>query len=411
MNPYLKSSPEPEVVLRELPPPKRQRFLLQHMMLLIVFCAVGCAVLVFFGAMLFVVSLVTLVGLVIGSIVITVVGFRTQQDAVVRSIAIAADRGMPLAPALFAVSDQCGFFLKGRVLGLAESLHAGIPLPDALDMAPGALPRDAEIMVRVGHATGVLSGALREAVDARKALPYTWGWVVFRACYLLLVLLILQGITGFIMYFITPKFEAIFKDFGVALPQFTILVINATHLAMRYGFIGAILFALEFFLLMLLPLTLIGWININFPLLDRFFTRRSAALILRTLARVVEAGQPLNRAFATLARRYPGRWVREKLTMVALDIDRGHEWQVALYENRLITQAEASVLDAARRVGNLPWALRDTAETAERRLAYRTRAWLELLFPIFVLTVGALVFAVAVAYFAPLVTLIERLAG
>ena len=49
-----------------------------------------------------------------------------------------------------------------------------------------------------------------------------WTAITARLSYILGLLLAMQIITGFIMYFIMPKFEAIFKDFNVSLPQVTI---------------------------------------------------------------------------------------------------------------------------------------------------------------------------------------------
>jgi type II secretory pathway component PulF len=404
----------PELQNANDPPPRRPRLLLQHMMGLVLLAGVGLWLMIlsarFLGWIALVLGVVGLAALALGAAVIAVKGLWTQQDAVLRALAIAAEHGMPLTPALHAVADHCSFLLRVRVLALADTLQAGAPLPAALEMTPGVLPRDGEIIARVGYDTGVLPGALREAVDARAALPSAWGWMIGRLTYLLAVLIVLEGVVAFISYFILPKFEAIFSDFGAPLPAFTILVIQATHIFTDYGLITALVMALEVMLLALLPISLLGWLNVGVPLLDRLMVRRHAALILRTLARVVESGQPLNRAFGTLARHYPRRWVRDRLRSVALDIDRGQDWCGCLRNHGLITNAELAVFDAARRVGNLPWTLRQTAETAERRLAYRAQAWVQLLFPLLVLLLGAVVFAVAVAYFAPLVSLIERLA-
>ena len=232
-----------------------------------------------------------------------------------------------------------------------------------------------------------------------------------RLSYLLWVGLALQTVVGFIMYFILPKFEAIFKDFGAPLPQATIVVIQASHAVIKYGAVAGLFVAFEVFLLFFLPLASMGWMVGTVPILDRLFLRRHSAVILRTLARLVEAGKPLPQGFATLARRYPTTWVRDRLRGVALDIDRGTDWCRALSYNGLIHDADAAVLDSARKVGNLAWALREAAETGERRLAYRLQAILQLLFPVLVLGMGFLVFTIAVAYFSPLISLIQRLSG
>jgi len=67
------------------------------------------------------------------------------------------------------------------------------------------------------------------------------------------------------------------------------------------------------------------------------------------------------------------------------------------------------LLESARRVGNLPWALREAAETSERRLAYRYQVLAQWLLPLLLLAIAAVVFFVAVSYFSPLIMLTQRL--
>ncbi len=94
-----------------------------------------------------------------------------------------------------------------------------------------------------------------------------------------------------------------------------------------------------------------------------------------------------------------------------LDATQGVEWTEALFENGLLTPSDVGVLASAQRAGNLAWALRELAETGERRWAYRLQAWSQLLFVLTMLVLGLLVFVLAVAFFLPLITLIERLAS
>ena len=75
----------------------------------------------------------------------------------------------------------------------------------------------------------------------------------------------------------------------------------------------------------------------------------------------------------------------------------------------LLRPVDAAVLASAQRVGNLAWALRETAAGGERRTGYWLQFCLQLLYPLLVLCVGGLVLSVAVAFFVPLVAIIEAL--
>ena len=113
---------------------------------------------------------------------------------------------------------------------------------------------------------------------------------------------------------------------------------------------------------------------------------------------------------STLANHYPTSWVRRRLRRVWTEVKEGADWIESLRRHRLIRASDADVLRSAAAVGNLAWALMELAETAERRLATRVQAFIQMLFPLIIVILGALVFFIGVAYFLPLVTLISRLA-
>ena len=76
----------------------------------------------------------------------------------------------------------------------------------------------------------------------------------------------------------------------------------------------------------------------------------------------------------------------------------------------MIRRADLAVLQAAQRVGNLPWAMQEMADSARRRFIYRLQAIVQAVFPAVVICFGLMVMFIVVALFLPLVTLIQRMA-
>ena len=103
-----------------------------------------------------------------------------------------------------------------------------------------------------------------------------------------------------------------------------------------------------------------------------------------------------------------GAW---RLVRVKRDVEHGSDWVESLSDHGLIRPLDEAVLKSAERVGNLPWALEEMAASNDRRLGYRLQLVLQMLFPLTIIGIGALVFIFAVAYFSPLVKLIKVLAG
>ena len=399
----------------DYPLPRRSTpWRLSHMMYLVA----GAAVLLWVGILVY--DSILLVFFIMAGIIFafaTAMGVgviqarrrSTRQDSLLWVLAIASEHGMPLTPAVAACAEQYWGPAYARIMGLATRLNEGTMVPDALEQTRGVVSRDAVLLAWVGQASGKLPRALRLAATSRSTQLPIWTSIAARLSYILGVLLVMQTITSFILYFIIPKFEAIFYDFGLSLPTITIWVIDVSHLFIKFGAITSVLLLAELGLLVFLPFSFLAWGNHNIPVLDRLMGRRHTALIFRSLGLMVEGDKTISLALSTLANHYPTGWVRRRLRRVSSEVQEGADWIESLRRYRLIRATDAEVLSSAVAVGNLAWALHELAETAERRLATRVQAVVQMLFPLMVVFLGVLVFFIGVAYFAPLVTLISRL--
>jgi protein transport protein HofC len=400
---------DPPVLIPIESVPRRGRFLLRHLLYAVLYCALFCWLAVITGLLLFSGLLGLMVAIV--SAVAVIYGRRrsTQQDALLWALAVAAERGMPLGATLDAFAGQCRGGYRRKVLAAAQHLKLGASLPEAASREPGLFPRDAETLIRVGSETGMLPSALREASTLRAGTRRPWGDLALRIAYLVWVIIVLEGIVSFISYFILPKFEAIFADFGMSLPSITIITIEATHFLIKFWPVLVLIVLAQAGLLLLATVSSLGLLPWDLPLVNRLFRSRHSALICRCLARVVEGNRPITQGLATLARIYPVSPIRARLRCAADDVTRGEHWCEAMARHGLIGPADAVLLESAQRLGNLPWALRVSAENIERRLTFRLQLVVQWLLPLLVLAIGAVVFVVAVSYFAPVVSLIQRL--
>ena len=152
-----------------------------------------------------------------------------------------------------------------------------------------------------------------------------------------------------------------------------------------------------------------GWIRWDPPLIDRLTRRFHSAQILDALALVAGSRVPLPEGLFALARSYPQPGVRRRLQRAAADVESGGPWCECLLRHGLLGPAERAVLEAAQRAGNLPWALREMADSARRRLAHRVQAVVQIAFPPVILLLGLIVMFVVVAMFLPGLKLIQKL--
>jgi len=330
---------------------------------------------------------------------------QTRRDAFVQLLALAAERQMPFAPLAGAFAKESH---SSRFAWLAARLEAGEPLTRALYQT-GAIDSPALAVAAIsGETTGALAPALRDAVRARKSQLSLWNVAGEQLLYLCMLILFSLAMIGFQTWKIMPAMQRIFDDFNTELPALTQVVMRATEFTFQSGL--AVLLAIAAMGAMLLFLGYyIGWVRFRVPILGRLTDRLDSAGILRAFALAVQQQQTVEAVRGALAPQHPNGAIRKKLRRAGDDIFAGRDWVDAFLVQRLIRPSEAAVLRAAQKVGNLPWALRETADSIERRLAYRLHALAGVIFPLAIVLIGLVVMIFVVGYFLPLVKLITSM--
>jgi protein transport protein HofC len=324
-------------------------------------------------------------------------------------ITVSAERGIPLAPAIEAFAREYGGRWHWQMCTLAAELAHGVPLPNALIHQPGLLSARSLPLVRVGCESGELPAAARKAAAGRLLLQPLWQAVVARLFYLSILLIVGGGCVTFFMIKIVPQFGRMFKEMHTPVPWLSTAVVDATDWFVASGLftLVCLLFILGVFYAWLRWCGVISW---NLPGMTRFMRRLDSAVILDVLALVTGRGQPLSGGMDALAQSYPSGSVRKRLRRVMGDVARGLDATASLLAHGLLSQADAAVLRAAQRVGNLPWAMAEMADSNRRRLAYRVHLLLQTVFPLIIILYGIVAMIFVTAFFMCLPAMIEKLA-
>lgn len=334
----------------------------------------------------------------------------SRQVGLLWMLTIASERSMPLAPAVEAYANERGGSFSRKARLLAQMLNSGVPLPDALDRCPGLLPPNAQPLVRVGCETGTLASALRQSTTACNLHESLWASINGKIAYLIFLPIFGLIVISFMMMWIVPRFEKIFKDFSASLPPMTEWLIYVSYFAVNYWYLLAPFFLLVLGVVLHITMRYFGWIDSDLPIVGRILRRLDTAQILDTLAVVAGQKRPLSEGIASLARSYPKSDIRQRLCLAMAETQSGRDWCESFQRHGLLRGSDKAILQAASRVGNLPWAMREMADSNRRRFAYRLQAWVQTLFPPAMIFLGLIVMFIVVALFLPLIALIRSLA-
>jgi general secretion pathway protein F len=325
-----------------------------------------------------------------------------QQRSLLGALTLAVSKQMPLAPLALAFADeqQGGFALRAREL--AQRLEAGASLAEAIKTSRGALPPEAALAAEVGADSGDLPAALHattfhDAFDRALLRP-----VMLRLVY---VFPVMFGYLLFMKLNIEPAMVKIFADFGTPLPPITSAVTGSKIVETA----GLPL------MIVLVGWTILAWLQWRGTLLPRLpgvkriINWVDMGPVLRVLALATTHDRPMPQTLHAIARFHPKRSVRRRMRAAVQDCSRGMPWCDSLRRQRLLSSTDGAVLGAAQRTGNLPWAMREMAESFERRATFRLQALVQGVMPLLLLPVGLCAAVLITAYFVPLTTLIRSL--
>jgi type II secretory pathway component PulF len=395
---------------------------------------VGAAVLLFFVARLAGLYLLLLLALVYGWVLFAFVSYRQgRQDELLQLLITAGEAKAPLAPALrayvhdrpagplreFWVGALLFLLLPGyywlwyrrhrydrKLQDVARLLEMGHPLHSALRAVPGAAPRQLILAAAVGQATGQLALCLHNAAQPR--LAALWFEFLPRLIYPLLLLFFVKGILVFWMIFLVPKLVSIFKEFGAEPPDWTEHLIEFAHWLGEYWWV--VLLALLALGIGVIGLIVSPTFRFWFPFVGGYYRRTVQSAVLKMLAALLEAQTPVPQALTLLA--HSGSFppvVRKRLETVRDRVEQGEPLADSLRRGGLLPRTMVPLVQAAERVGNLPWALAELADTIALGVIRRLRRMSVVLAALLLIALGGLVAFMALGMFLPLVDLMSRL--
>lgn len=338
---------------------------------------------------------------------------RLDQGAVLWSLAFGSEPGRSMARELTELAPRLSAIQRWRTIRLSQLVSDGTPLDAALRMVPGVVPHAAALEIQVGAQNGRLDSTLKQSAIRHGKRPGYSALGIGSTSSVLMYLLVVPLVTVLIVFglmtWIIPKFKAIFNGFGTDLPEATKRLIGVSDtMAGSVGgslvFIGCLV-ALGY----LTYAYCRGWGENNLPLFGRLLRRLDVPGILRNLAATYAADRPLESALSVLSRNHRRTSVARALQAADIKCRNGVDTWQALVQVGLLKRSEADVLTSAVRAGNLWWALQHLADGIERRQSFRARAVLEIVQPLIVVAIGAMVAWISIAMFTPLLKLINDL--
>ena len=336
-----------------------------------------------------------------------------------RQLATLIDAGLPLLRGLTVLEKQeRDPVLKATIGKLSDAVQGGSTFSEGLAQHPKIFNKLYINMVKAGEVGGVLELVLIRLAEFQEKAQKVKNKVVAAMFYPVIVLFIAVAIMGFLLVFIVPKFEQIFKDMlnGKPLPALTEFVVSASRLVkdnflyLAAG-IAVVVVAYRLFAATASGMIILDKIKLRAPLFGDLVRKSSISRFTRTLGTLVTSGVPILQALNITRETAGNHVVGEAIGKVHDSVKEGESIVQPLEASGIFPPMVISMIDVGEETGQLPEMLLKVAEVYDDEVDNAVAGLTSLLEPIMIVFLAVVVGTIVIALFLPLITIISSMQG
>jgi type IV pilus assembly protein PilC len=336
-----------------------------------------------------------------------------------RQLATLIDAGLPLIRGLNVLQKQeRNVLLKRTIVKLIESVEGGSTFSEGLAQHPKIFNKLYVNMVRAGEAGGVLDVTLVRLADFQEKAQKIKNKVISAMVYPVVVMFVAVGILVFLLTFIIPKFQEIFRDLleGKELPaltQFVMACSNAVknHYLVVLAFLVALVIAVKVIGKTKKGDYLLDKLKLNAPLFGQLIRKVGIARFSRTLGTLVSSGVPILQALNIVKETAGNAVIAEAITTIHDSVKEGERITQPLEASKVFPPMVVGMVDVGEETGALPEMLMKVADVYEDEVDNAVGALTSLLEPIMIVFLAVVVGTIVIAMFMPLISVITTLSG
>ncbi len=317
--------------------------------------------------------------------------------------------GVPILKALTTIQQQHASPAFNAVLDeIVTSVRDGRTFSEALDRFPALFPEVYISMVRAGESVGQIDEMLLRLAEAREHDDELRGRVLAAVAYPALVLGIGAVSVFVILTFFLPRITHLFEGMDRVLPVPTRIVLALSGVfAAWWGWLlaGAVLlaFALYRYARSERGRLAMDALVLRLPLAGRFALDTDLVRFARTLALLIAAGIPIERALSLGAKTLLNRRLRAAVLKVETDtVRRGASLAEGFRRQAEVPIFMTNMMAVGEEGGRLDETLQEAASFYQRELDRDLRLMTALLEPALILLVGAVVGFIIFAMLLPI---------
>jgi type IV pilus assembly protein PilC len=329
-----------------------------------------------------------------------------ERFVLLEQFATLIDSGIQIASALQSMRQQSTEPRLAAVLGtLEQGVIAGLPLSAAMAAMPRAFPTILTQMVRAGEASGDLANMLRRTVETMELEATMRAKLRSALLYPTVMLVMTIGVVVFLLTYIVPKFEKLFRNKQLPMPTRILMALGDFMQAYGLWMLGGTLvLAVAAFLFLRTPRgrRALDFLLLTMPLASGVYRTAVVSRSVRTLGLLLQTGVPLHAALehtqqVAASPAYTALWQRARH-----NVTNGGTLHDSIRGNSLLGPTFEQLVAAGEAPATLDRVMLKAAAQYTKDLERRIRDLLTLIEPAMVVLMGGVVGFVAMSIMLPI---------
>ena len=325
------------------------------------------------------------------------------------------DAGLPIVRSVKILETQQrpGKF-KDQLGAIAEEVEGGSTFSEALSKYPKSFDKLYVSMVKAGEAGGVLDVILNRLAGFMEKSQKLRKKVKGAMIYPIAVLTVAGLILFFIMIYVVPSFEQMFKDLGQKLPAPTQLLLTLSQTLQKFWYLIP---GVPFLFIMIVKAIgrsekgrlALDRFKLTLPVFGLIIKKSSISRFCRTLGTLISSGVPILEALRIVKDAIGNVVISNAIEEVHGSIREGDTIAGPLRQSGIFDELLVNMIDVGEETGELDKMLIKIADNYETDVDVAVEGMSSLLEPLLIVGMGGIVGFIVIALFLPLIDIIKNI--
>jgi type IV pilus assembly protein PilC len=316
--------------------------------------------------------------------------------------------GMPLVQSLDILRQRVTNTTFKAVLDTVyDKVKAGTALSDAFAEHSTLFPAVYSASLLAGERSGNLDAVIRRYVAYEKVIGAVKRRTVSALIYPLILVTMMLGLVGIIVFRVVPAFSDFYANFGRQLPLSTRIIVGVSDFAIRnlwtllFGIVAAVV-------------GIVTWVKqpgqrerldrimLELPFIGSSVRKFGTAQLARTLATLLGGGIPLVNAIDIGVRSLANRHLAVELEDARRRVQEGESFAAALRARAVFPDVAIKMVEVGESTGALQEMLNSLADFYDEEIETEVARFITLVEPVLLVVMGVIIAMVVLALYMPL---------